>query len=175
MRQDTKRPSASIARPAVDASLATEVQVAADLLNRKNPYLKLAWSNPYNLSLFWGALGASALTLNPILALGAVGLEAIWLLHGPDSSLLRKLLWDPRLEKFRIAMEASERERRLQGVGDAERDRVTQLVARQQEIRRLAAQNPSFTGDLLRDELTKTDRLVDAFIEMAVTCARYEQ
>jgi erythromycin esterase-like protein len=26
----------------------------------------------------------------------------------------------------------------------------------------------------LRDELTKTDRLVDAFVEMAVTCARYE-
>ena len=43
------------------------------------------------------------------------------------------------------------------------------------EIRRLAAQNPSFTGDLLRAELVKTDRLVDAFIDMAVTCARYER
>ena len=53
--------------------------------------------------------------------------------------------------------------------------RVQRLVARQQEIRRLAAQNPSFTGELLRGELVKTDRLVDAFIDMAVTCARYEQ
>ena len=49
------------------------------------------------------------------------------------------------------------------------------LVERQQEIRQLAAQNPSFTGDLLRGELVKTDKLVDAFLDMAVTCARYEQ
>jgi len=149
--------------------------VAAEILRRKNPYLKLAWKNPYNLSLFLGALGASALTLNPLLALSALGLEAVWLLHGPDSALLRRLLWDPRLERLRAVMEAAERQRRLQGVGESERQRVLRLVAHQQEIRRLAAQNPSFTGDLLRDELTKTDRLVDAFIELAVTCARYEQ
>jgi hypothetical protein len=52
---------------------------------------------------------------------------------------------------------------------------VETLVARQHEIRRLAASNPSFTGELLRTELLKTDRLVDAFIDMAVTCARYEE
>ena len=57
---------------------------------------------------------------------------------------------------------------------DASASAWTALVARQEQIRRLAAQNPSFTGDLLRTELMKTDRLVDAFIEMAVTCARYE-
>jgi hypothetical protein len=175
LTQDTKRPSRPVARPPVDASLATEVQVAAELLRQRNPYLKLAWSNPYNLSLFLGALGASALTLNPLLALGAVGLEALWLLHGPESALLRRLLWDPKLERVRAMLETAERERRLQGVGESERQRVSQLVDRQQEIRRLAAQNPSFTGELLRDELTKTDRLVDAFVEMAVTCARYEQ
>ena len=59
-------------------------------------------------------------------------------------------------------------------MGEAERKRVDGLVARQEQIRRLAAENPSFTGDLLRNELVKTDRLVDAFVEMAVTCARYE-
>jgi hypothetical protein len=159
----------------LDASVVDEVRQGAELLKRRNPYLRLAWKNPYNLSLFLGALGASALTLNPILALGAVSLEALWLLHGPDNPTLRKLLWDPRLENVRHAIEAAERERRLQNVGDAERTRVAALIDRQQEIRRLAAQNPSFTGDLLRDELTKTDRLVDAFVEMAVTCARYEQ
>jgi len=173
LTEDPKRPTRPVARPPVDASLATEVQVAAELLRQKNPYLKLAWSNPYNLSLFLGALGASALTLNPLLALGAVGLEALWLLHGPESSLLRRLLWDPKLERVRTMLEAGERERRLQGVADPERQRVSQLVDRQQEIRRLAAQNPSFTGELLRDELTKTDRLVDAFIEMAVTRFRH--
>ena len=55
-----------------------------------------------------------------------------------------------------------------------DRERVVALLARQQEINALAAQNPSFTGELLRTELTKTDRLVEAFIEMATTCSRYE-
>jgi hypothetical protein len=53
--------------------------------------------------------------------------------------------------------------------------RVANLVGTQREIQRLAGQNPSFTGDLLRGELLKTDRLVEAFIDMAVTSARYEQ
>jgi hypothetical protein len=138
-------------------------------------YLKMAFANPYNLSLFLGALGASALTLNPLMALGAVGLEALWLLHGPDSDRLRHLLWDPRLEKLRKALEEQDRAGRLANVSDEDRARVETLIGRQEEIRRLAAQNPSFTGELLRDELVKTDRLVDAFIEMAITCSRYER
>jgi hypothetical protein len=51
---------------------------------------------------------------------------------------------------------------------------VNTLLARQQQINYLAAQNPSFTGELLRSELTKTDRLVESFIEMANTCTRYD-
>ena len=39
---------------------------------------------------------------------------------------------------------------------------MTALLARQQQINDLAAQNPSFTGELLRTELTKTDRLVES-------------
>lgn len=163
---------ASAVREAVSEAARSAVQKA---VFEKRPYLKMAFSNPYNLSLLVGALAASVITLNPVLALGALGLEALWLLHGPESSRLRHLLWDPRLEKLRKIMEAAERAERLKGVGDAERQRVEALVARQEEIRRLAAQNPSFTGDLLRNELVKTDRLVDAFVEMAITCARYER
>jgi hypothetical protein len=51
---------------------------------------------------------------------------------------------------------------------------VDALVSRRAEIGNLAARNPSFTGDLLRSELLKTDRLVDAFIDLSLTCARYE-
>ena len=173
MKPETPPPPITRRLP-VDAPLADEVRQGIELLKHRNPYFRLAWKNPYNLSLVLGALGASALTLNPLIALGALGLEAIWLLHGPDNPKLRKLFWDPRLENVRRMVEEQEREERLQTVGDAERARVSALVDRQQEIRRLAAQNPTFTGDLLRDELTKTDRLVDAFVEMAVTCARYE-
>ena len=140
----------------------------------KAPYLKMAFANPYNLSLFGGLLAASALTLNPILALAAFGLEGLWLLHAPDSERLKHVLWDPRFSKLKRALEEQERAERLTGVGVAERERVERLVLRQQEIRDLAARNPSFTGELLRNELVKTDRLVDSFIEMAVTCGRYQ-
>lgn len=149
-------------------------QFARGAVFDRSPYLKLAFTNPYNLSLFAGALAAAGLTLNPVLAVVALGLEGLWLLHAPDSKRLKHLLWDPKFEKLRSALQAEERARRLTTVGDGERQRVDALVARQEEIRRLAAQNPSFTGDLLRSELVKTDRLVDAFVEMALTCARYE-
>ena len=149
-------------------------QLARGAVLDRSPYLKMAFTNPYNLSLFFGLLAAAGITLNPVLAIAALGLEGLWLLHAPDSKRLRHLLWDPRFEKLRKAIEAQDRATRLATVGDAERQRVDALVTRQEEIRRLAAQNPSFTGDLLRNELIKTERLVDAFVEMAVTCARYE-
>jgi hypothetical protein len=148
--------------------------VAKGLVLDRNPYLKMAFTNPYNLSLFTGALAAAGLTLNPVLAVVALGLEGLWLLHAPDNARLKHLLWDPKFEKLRKAMEAQDRAQRLVGVADDDRRRVDALVARQDEIRRLAAQNPSFTGELLRNELVKTDRLVSAFVEMAVTCSRYE-
>jgi hypothetical protein len=168
----------SLASPA--SALASAVADSAksavsSAIFEKRPYLKYAFSNPYNLSLFLGSLVAAGLTLNPLLALGAIGLEALWLLHAPDSKRLRHLLWDPRFEKVRQAMLEQERAGRLQLLNDGDRLRVQTLVSRQLEIRRLAAENPSFTGELLRAELLKTDRLVDAFLDMAVTCARYEQ
>jgi hypothetical protein len=163
------------AAPTVQEGVSDAARSAArGLVFDRYPYLKMAFTNPYNLSLFTGALAAAGLTLNPVLAVVALGLEGLWLLHAPDNSRLRHLLWDPKFEKLRKAIEAQERAQRLAGVGDEDRRRVDALVARQEEIRRLAAQNPSFTGELLRNELVKTDRLVNAFVEMAVTCSRYE-
>jgi hypothetical protein len=147
---------------------------ARDVAHQQAPYVRFAFANPYNLSLFLGTLGAATLTMNPLLALVALGGEAIWLLHAPGSPLLRRSLWDPRLEQLRAAEQARAREARVRGLEDSERRRVEALVAQQQQIRRLAATNPSFTGELLRTEVQKTDRLVEAFIDMAVTCARYE-
>jgi hypothetical protein len=148
--------------------------VARDALFERRPYLRMAFANPFNLSLVGGGLAAALLTANPLLALGTLGLEALWLLHAPDSARLRHILWDPRFERLKKALEAQERSRRMAGLSPDARARVEALVERQEEIRRLAAENPSFAGDLLRDELVKTDRLVDAFVEMAMTCARYE-
>ena len=164
---DAAAPSAAI----FEAAKST----AKDLLFEKRPYVRMAFGNPYNLSLFLGALAAAGITLNPFLALAAIGLEAIWLLHAPDSKRLRHLLWDPRFEKLKTALQERQRAERLRTLGQVDRLRVSHLVARQREIQRLAAENPSFTGDLLRGELVKTDRLVEAFIDMALTSSRYEQ
>ncbi len=60
--------------------------VARSSVLEKRPYLKFAFANPYNLSLFGGMLAAAGLTLNPFLAILAVGLESLWLLYAPDSA-----------------------------------------------------------------------------------------
>ncbi|HXG59449.1 MAG TPA: hypothetical protein VNL91_10540 [Thermoanaerobaculia bacterium] len=141
----------------------------------KRPYLRMAFANPYNLSLLAGGIVASILTLNPVPALIALGGEALWLLHAPGSKTLRKLLWDPRFETIRLAIEEQERNERIRNLPHEEQERVRGLVAKQQEIDRLASQNPSFTGELLRTELVKTRKLVDSFIEVSLTVNRYER
>jgi hypothetical protein len=139
----------------------------------KPPYFRFAFANPYNLALLGGSIAASVLTLNPFIGLAGLGLEAIWLVNH-DNALLRRLVWDPRFEKMRRAAHIQERAMRLQLLGGTDRGRVQDLIARQADIQRLAAQNPSLTGDLLRNELKKTEKLVDAFVDMAVTSARYD-
>jgi hypothetical protein len=133
----------------------------------------MAFANPYNLSLFLGGLATSALTGSAPIFIAAAAFEALWLLHAPDSPILRRRLWDPQLQRSRDARAAADRETRLAPLDRAARARVEVLIERQAEIRRLAAQNPSFARDLLRAELGKTDRLVSAFLEMSITCQRY--
>jgi hypothetical protein len=161
----------ALASAIVDAAKSSAISAIVE----KRPYLKFAFANPYNLSLFGGMLLAAGLTMNPLLAVVAIGAEALWLLHAPDSKRLRHLLWDPRFEKVREALLARERAERLQILNERDRGRVNTLIARQRDIRRLASTNPSFTGELLRAELMKTDRLVDAFIDLSLTCTRFEQ
>jgi hypothetical protein len=149
--------------------------VLADAHSGRRPYLKVAFANPYNLSLLTGGLVASALTLNPIPAILTLGCEALWLLHAPESPRLRYLWWDPYFDRLRQDALARQRAERMAELGDPARSRVATLIARQGEIRGLAAQNPTFARDLLRSELGKTDRLVGAFLDMSLTCQRYEQ
>ncbi|MBV9926131.1 MAG: hypothetical protein JOZ96_14020 [Acidobacteria bacterium] len=144
-------------------------------VTRERPYAKLAFANPYNLSLLGGGLLAAGLTLSPLLAIVVICLEILWLVYSPGSKALRRLLWDPQFDNQERLEAESARAARLQVLDASDRERVNNLVARQQEINQLAGQNPSFTGELLRTELAKTDRLVESFIDMAVTCARYEQ
>jgi hypothetical protein len=152
----------------------TAKDAVKDAAFHNRPYLKLAFANPYNLSLLLGGVTASVLTGNPLPGLVALGGEALWLLHGSDSKTLRRILWDPRLEKIRLAMEAQDRNEKMKDLPDNEQQRVLGLVDREQQINKLAASNPTFTGDLLRTELVKTHKLVESFLEMALTVNRYE-
>ena len=160
--------------PLRDDTLAATQAFVRQKIHEKRSYLKAAFANPYNLSLLAGGLAASALTLNPLLAIVTVGLEILWVVNAPGSKKLQEWLWDPSFDKEELAKQQAARAERLKNLDEADRDRVISLLARQEEIHALAAQNPSFTGELLRTELQKTDRLVEAFIEMANTCSRYE-
>jgi hypothetical protein len=169
--------TASAAKPQQDLGRAirdTATDAVKEAAFHNRPYLKLAFANPYNLSLLLGGVTASVLTANPLPAVVAIGAEALWLLHGSDSKYLRRILWDPRLEKIRFAMEAQDRAVKMKDLPDSEQQRVQGLVEREQQINKLAAANPSFTGDLLRGELVKTHKLVESFLEMALTVNRYE-
>jgi hypothetical protein len=152
-----------------------EPPVALEPLPDKPPYFKFAAANPYNLSLLAGGLAAAALTLNPVIALAAVGLEGLWLLWAPDSKTLKTLVWDRKFDKMKAAHAERERADRLRRLGPADRTRVGNLIFKHGEIQRLASRNPSFTGELLRTELKKTERLVEAFLDMAITSGRYEE
>src|SRR5687767_14510297 len=160
--------------PLRDDALAATQAFVRQKIHEKRSYLKAAFANPYNLSLLAGGLAASVLTLNPLLAIVTVGLEILWVVNAPGSKKLQEWLWDPAFDKEQQAQEAAARAERLKNLDEADRERVVELLARQQEIHSLAAQNPSFTGELLRTELQKTNRLVEAFIEMANTCSRYD-
>ena len=160
--------------PLRDDTLAATSAFIKQKVHEKRSYVKAAFANPYNLSLLAGGLLASALTLNPLLAIVTVGLEVLWVTNAPGSKKLREWLWDPQFEAAEQKAAQEARAAQLHNLDEVDRERVVSLLARQQEINDLAAQNPSFTGELLRDELRKTDRLVEAFIEMASTCSRYE-
>ncbi|MGZ7080848.1 MAG: hypothetical protein ACXVJT_15650 [Thermoanaerobaculia bacterium] len=76
----------------------TAKEMVQNAVFEKRPYLKMAFNNPYNLSLIIGGIAASVLTANPIPAILAIGAEGLWLLHAPENKTLRRLLWDPRFE-----------------------------------------------------------------------------
>lgn len=160
--------------PLRDDTLAATQAFVRQKIHEKRSYLKAAFANPYNLTLLAGGLAASALTLNPLLAIVTLGLEVLWVVNAPGSKKLQEWLWDPSFDKEELERQQAERAERLKHLAEADRERVIELLARQEEIHALAAQNPSFTGELLRTELQKTDRLVEAFIEMANTCSRYD-
>ncbi len=140
----------------------------------KPSYFKYALANPYNLTLLGGAIVASVLTLNPLIAIAALGVEGLWLLHGSQSRFMQRMLWDPMYEKEKLEFEQRRRMAQVEKLGKGGQQRVLALIDKEKQIQQLAAQNPSFAGNMLRNEINKTHDLVNSFIDLAVTCSRYE-
>jgi hypothetical protein len=139
------------------------------------PYAKYAFFNPYNLSLLGGAAVTAAATGHWWMAVCAGAGEAIWMLFAPDSTLLRRAWFDRVWAEEKAAERQKARAAKYDLLPPPEQRRVFQLAQQQAHIQQLAAQNPSFTVDLLRHDLAKLDGLIDDFLELAATCARGEQ
>ncbi len=140
----------------------------------KPSYFKFAFANPYNLTLFGGAMAAAFLTFSPIIGIAGIALEALWLLHGSQSGFMQRWLWDPMFENQKTEFLKQQRMRLVDAMSPEGKQRVMNLLAREQQIKDLAASNPSFTGDLLRNELAKSSNLVNAYIDLGINCSRYE-
>lgn len=137
-------------------------------------YLRWAFANVVNLGLFLGALAAAAATGNGFLALAAMGLEAVWLLIGPDAHAFR--LWVDRHHREKWQAAAQNRLRAIvEALPERERVRVEELEYVRAQILKEAKQNPSFAGILLEMEFGKLDQLRDGFIVLAHACTRAEE
>ena len=138
------------------------------------PYAKYAFKNPYNYAVMGGFASAALLTGNWWLGLAGAGAEAIWMLFAPDSRLLRKLWFDKRHQEDQDAARKAELDAKFKLLPEPDAMRCLALREKQEQINKLANENPAFTIDLLSGELKKLDDLVRAFLELSVTCARYQ-
>ena len=141
----------------------------------KPPYAKYAFINAYNLSVLGGALAVAAATQSAWIAVVGVGVEALWMLFAPDSTLLQRRWFDKYHQREVDAKREAEADAKLATLPAEEADRCRALKATRDQILELAATNPAFTQQLLQGELSKLDRLVASFLELALTCTRYAQ
>ena len=141
----------------------------------KPPYHSYAFLNAYNLSLLAGAGVVSAATGGWWIGLCAAAAEAIWMLFAPDSTVLRRTWFDKLWDQDKRDAKLKEQAKKFATLPQESQTRVLVLRDLHCRIQQLAADNPSFTIDLLRTDLGKLDGLLDDFLEMAVVCDRWEK
>jgi len=139
----------------------------------KPSYLKAAFLNVYNLGLFGGALTASAFTGEHVLAVVTMGMEAIWLLFGPDLRPFQRAVDRAHREES----EKADRERvnkLMEGLPEREWARARALDELRREIERDMQNNPTFQAILFQAELDKLSTLHKSFVALATACVRAE-
>jgi hypothetical protein len=139
------------------------------------PYARLAFLNPYNLSLLLAMLVVAAGTGLWWIALCGLAAEAIWMLFAPDSNVLQKLWFDKMLARAREDSLKDQQEEKLKTLDPQDQQRALYLREQKDRIHQLAKENPSLTVDLMHEELAKLDGLLDDFIGLAMECARAER
>jgi hypothetical protein len=136
-------------------------------------YLKAAFANVYNLSLFGGALVATWASGNYVLGAAALGLEALWMLFAPDSRPFKR-----RVDRaHRAEVEARERERiakLIETLPQTEWRRAHNLGELKMAIEADMQHNPSFQAILLQTEIDKLSQLHASFVSLASACVRAE-
>ena len=136
-------------------------------------YLKAAFLNVYNLTLLGGAAAAAALTGDWLIGAGALGIEALWLVLGPDLKPFQRAV----RESARAEREKEDRARvdkLMAELSEREWQRAKALDELRREIERDMANNPSFQAILLATELEKLAQLHASFVRLASACRRAE-
>lgn len=138
------------------------------------PYFRYAFHNIYNYTLMGGVATTALLTQNWWLAVAGAGAEVLWMVFGPDSRLLRKVVFD-KVHAEKVAQAATEeRNRTLAALPESDADRVRALEAKHEEILRLCGENRALASDMLHGELRKLDQLRRSFADLLLSTNRYQ-
>src|SRR5688572_13050699 len=149
--------------------------MAADEKRERVPYFKYAFHNPYNYALLGGFAAAAMATQNWWLAIFGAGAEALWMVFGPDSKFLRRMVFDKMHDAQLKDAEKKALEAKLASLPVQDARRVHLLDQKREEILKLCAENRAFTNELLKEELSKMDQLVESFIDLMVSGHRHEE
>lgn len=142
-------------------------------LGTKPSYLKAAFLNVYNLSLLGGAAFASLATGDWFIGAAAVGVEALWLLLGPDLRPFRRAV-DQADREAREAADRARVNKLIEALPQRDWQRAKALDELKREIERDMQHNPSFQAILLQSELDKLAQLHSSFVTLATACNRAE-
>jgi hypothetical protein len=139
------------------------------------PYARYAFLNPYNLTLFAGALAFGLLSGHHWVVVIACAAELLWMIFAPDSRILRSLWFDRVFERAERAYAEERCKQKVAELNVSDRTRLAHLASQKDAIERLAKDNPSLAVDLLKDELAKLDALLEDFVDLGITASRAEQ
>lgn len=144
-----------------------------DGFDERPNFLKAAFLNVYNLSLLGGAGLAAFATQDWLVGVGALALEALWLVVGPDLKPFQRAVKEGARQE-REKLEQARVQGMLSELAGRDFQRAKALEELKLEIERDIANNPTFSAVLLRTELEKLGQLYQSFVRLAAACQKSE-